>query len=149
MMNRYPLSNIADFTSRLNGCKIFTKLDLTKGYYQVLKSKGDILKTAVITPFGLFEWIWMPFGLRNTGCTFQRMMNQILGDIPHCFVYIIDILIASPDTESHLCNVCQLLDHVRLHRLSINPDKCVCSSRSRLPWRESYFQGLCSPEKTF
>ena len=96
--DRYHLLNIADFTSRLNGCTVFTKLDLTKGYYQVPMAKGDIPKTAVITPFGLFEWIRMPFGLNNAGCTFQRMMDQILGDIPHCFVYVNDLLIARPVT---------------------------------------------------
>ena len=103
---------------------MFTKLDLTKGYYQVPVAKGDIPKTAVITPFGLFEWIRMPFGLRNAGCTFQRMMDQILGDIPHCFVYVDDLLIASPDAESHLRHVRQVFDRLRLHGLSINPAKC-------------------------
>ena len=127
--DRYPLPNVADFTSRLNGCKIFTKLDLTKGYYQVPMNKGDIPKTAVITPFGLFEWVRMPFGLRNAGCTFQRMMDQILGDIPHCFVYIDDILIASPDAASHLHHVRQVFDRLCLHGLSINPEKCVFAAQ--------------------
>ena len=86
-------------------------------------NKGDIPKTAVITPFGLFEWIRMPFGLRNAGCTFQRMMDQILGDIPHCFVYVNDLLIASPDATSHLDHVRQVFDRLRLHGLSINPAK--------------------------
>ena len=87
-------------------------------------AKDDIPKTAVITPFGLFEWIRMPFGLRNAGCTFQRMMDQILGDIPHCFVYVDNLLIASPDATSHLRHVHQIFDRLRLHGLSINPAKC-------------------------
>ena len=52
--DRYPLPNVADFTSRLKGCKVFTKLDLTKGYYQVPMAPGD-------KPFGHFEWVRMPF----------------------------------------------------------------------------------------
>jgi len=84
----------------LNGCKIFTKLELTKGFYQAPMAPGDIPKTAVITLLGLFEWVRMPFGLRNTRCTFQCLMDQIIGDILHCFVY--DILISSPDIQSHL-----------------------------------------------
>ena len=76
-------------------------------------AKGDIPKTAVITPFGLFEWIRMSFGLRNAGCTFQRMMDQILGDISHCFVYVDDLLIASPDATSHLRHVHQIFDRLR------------------------------------
>jgi len=88
-------------------------------------AKGDVPKTAVITPFGLFEWIKMPFGLRNAGCTFQRLMDSVLGDIPHCFVYVDDILIASPDATTHLQHVRQVLERLRLHGLSINPAKCV------------------------
>ena len=87
-------------------------------------ANGDIPKTAVITFFGLFEWIRTPFGLRNADCTFQRMKDQILGDIPHCFVYVDDMLIASPDLESHLCHVRQVLGQLRLLFLIINPTKC-------------------------
>ena len=100
--DRYPLPNVADFTSRLKGCKVFTKLDLTKGYYQVPMAPGD-------KPFSHFEWVRMPFGLRNAGCTFQHLMDQILGDLPHCFVYVDDILISSPDIMSHLQHFCQVL----------------------------------------
>ena len=61
---RYSLPNIADISARLHSSKEFSKLDLTKGgYYQVSKSLGDIPKTTVIMPFGLFEWLKMPFGL--------------------------------------------------------------------------------------
>jgi len=123
--DRYPLPNIADFSSRLHGSKVFTKLDLTKGYYQVPMAPGDVPKTAVITPFGLFEWLRMPFGLRNSGCTFQRLMDQIFQGLPYCFVYVDDVLISSPDLSSHLEHVQTVLDLLRLHGLSINPDKCV------------------------
>ena len=50
---------------------------------------------------------------------------MILGDLPYCFIYIDDILIASPDAESHLLHVCEILYRLRLHGLSINPEKCV------------------------
>jgi len=49
-------------------------------------AQEDIEKTAIITPFGMFEFLVMPFGLRNAGNTFQRLMDQILGDLPYCFV---------------------------------------------------------------
>ena len=123
--DRYPLPNIADLSSRLYGSKVFTKLDLTKGYYQVPMSTGDIPKTAVITPFGLFEWLRMLFGLRNRGCIFQRLMDQILQGLPYCFVYVDDILISSPDLTSHLEHVQNVFDLLQLHCLSINPDKCM------------------------
>ena len=79
-------------------------------------STGDIPKTAVITPFGLFEWLRMPFG-----CTFQRLLDQILQGLPYCFVYVDD----SPDLTSHLEHVRNVFDLLRLHCLSINPDKCM------------------------
>ena len=71
----YSLPNVADYTSRLNRCKIFTKLDLTKGYYQVPMAPGDIPKTEVITPFGLFERVLMPFRLMNACFNFQCLMD--------------------------------------------------------------------------
>ena len=93
----YPLPNISDFISRISTSTVFTKLDLHKGYYQVPINEDDIQKTAIITPFGMFEFLRLLFGLRNTGITFQRMMDLILGDLPFCFVYVDDILIFSPD----------------------------------------------------
>lgn len=77
-------------------------------------AKGDIPKMAMITPFDLFVWIGMLFGLMSAGFTFQRMMDQILGEIPNCFVCVDDILIASPNFESPLRHVCHVLNCLRL-----------------------------------
>jgi hypothetical protein len=71
----YPLPNMLDFGTRVAGCRIFSKIDLRKGYYQISMHPDDIQKTAVTTPFGLFEFRRLPFGLRNAGNTFQRMMD--------------------------------------------------------------------------
>ena len=54
---------------------------------------ADIPKTAIITPFGLFKFLCLPFGLQNASQTFQRMMDRIFGDLPFCFVYLDDILV--------------------------------------------------------
>jgi hypothetical protein len=80
--DKYPLPNMVDLAARLDGCRIFSKLDLRKGYLQVPVAAADIAKTAIITPFGLFEFTRMPFGLRNVGMTFQRLMDSILAPCP-------------------------------------------------------------------
>jgi hypothetical protein len=61
----------------------------------------DIPKTAVITPFGLLEFVLMPFGLKNAGMTFQWTMDQIFADIPCVFMYLDGVLMASRSVEEH------------------------------------------------
>jgi len=67
----YPLPNMIDFSARVAGCSIFTKIDLRKGYYQIPMHPADILKTTIITPFGLFEFLRLTFRLHNAGSTFH------------------------------------------------------------------------------
>ena len=122
--DKYPVPNIRDFTNRLAGSHVFSKLDLVKGYYQIPMAAADIPKTAVITPFGMYEFLVMPFGLCNAGASFQRMMDRILSGLPFVFVYLDDVLIASPDQDQHLGHLRQVLDLFRLHGLTINPSKC-------------------------
>jgi hypothetical protein len=55
--DKYPLPNMLDFADRLTGCKVFSKIDLRKGYWQIPVRPEDVQKTAVITPFGLFEFL--------------------------------------------------------------------------------------------
>ena len=74
-----------DFTNRLDGCCIFSTIDLRKGFWQIPMSKDDIAKTAVITPFGLYEFLVLAFGLRNAGSSFQRMMDRVIRGLPFVF----------------------------------------------------------------
>jgi hypothetical protein len=116
---------MGDLSARLDGCKIFSKLDLQKGYYQVLVAAADIHKTAVITPFGLFEFVRMPFGLKNAGMTFQRMMDHIFFDLPFSFVYLDDLLVASHSVEEHRHHLRRALHRLQENGLVINREKCV------------------------
>jgi hypothetical protein len=74
----YPLPNMADFVERLEGCIIFSKVDVRKGYHQIRMHTADISQTAIITPFGQWELLRMTFGLRKAGNTFQRYMDRVL-----------------------------------------------------------------------
>jgi hypothetical protein len=122
--DRYPLPNMADLAARLAGCTIFSKLDLKKGYLQVPVAAGDVPKTAIITPFGLFEFIRMPFGLKNAGMTFQRLMDSLLGGLPFAFVYLDDILVTSAGEAAHRRHLCQVFEVLEKSGLIVNAEKC-------------------------
>ncbi len=122
-MDKYPIPNVQDFTTRLHGCRVFSKLDLKKGYYQVKFEDNDICKTAVITPFGLWEFLRMSFGLRNAGQTFQQLMYQVLAGLEYVFVYLDDILIASPDEQTHQQHLRAVLERLQEAGRVLNAEK--------------------------
>ena len=122
--DRYTCPNMGDLTARLAGCKVFSKLDLRKGYHQVPVREEDICKTAVVTPFGLYEFVRMPFGLRNAAQTFQRMMDDVLAGLEYCFVYLDDILVASRNEEEHEQHLREVLGRLEQHGLVLNAEKC-------------------------
>ncbi len=122
--DKYPVPNMQDLSARLHGCKVFSKLDLRKGYYQIPMRPEDIPKTAVITPFGLWEFTRMPFGLKNAGQMFQRLMDRVGADMPFLFIYLDDILVASPDPELHKTHLCTILQRLHEFGLVLNLEKC-------------------------
>ena len=95
----YLPPHMEDLSAQLAGKKVFSKLDLRKGYYQFLVAQQDVPKTTVITPFGLFEFLWMPYGLRNAGQSFQRFMDKVLEGLDCIFVYLDNILVVSNTKE--------------------------------------------------
>ncbi|MFN9944268.1 MAG: reverse transcriptase family protein, partial [bacterium] len=109
----YPLPNMMDFAARMSDCTIFSKVDLRKGYHQIPMHANDICKTAIITPFGLYEYLRMGFGLRNAGSTFQRMMDRVASGMHFVFVYLEDIIVGSRDIQSHVQQLRLLFERLR------------------------------------
>lgn len=121
--DRYPIPRIEDVHHILENKKIFSKIDLHQAFYQIPIAPEDREKTAVITPFGLYEFNYMPFGLRNAPSSFQRFINEVLRDFDFCFAYLDDILIASPSKEEHQKNILQVLKKLDEFGLKINLEK--------------------------
>ena len=128
--DKYPVKTLSDFNANLAGNKVFSKIDLLKGYHQIPVHPDDVGKTAVITPFGLFLFPRTPFGLKNAGQDFQRMMDAILGDLPFCFVYIDDLLVFSKTPEEHLLHLEIVFQILADNGLVVNRPKCLLGKTS-------------------
>ena len=124
-VDAYPMPRIDDLIDQLSKAKYITTLDLARGYWQVPVAKEDQCKTAFTTPFGLYEFNVMPFGLCGAPATFQRMMDTVLHGLEQfSAAYLDDIVIYSNTWNEHLQHIQAVFKRLRHAGLTAKPAKC-------------------------
>jgi hypothetical protein len=108
----------------MQGAEVFSSLDLVSAYHQIRLVDDDVVKTAFKTPFGLFEYKVVPFGLTNAPSIFMAAMNDVLQGLSFVSVYLDDILIFSKTPEQHISHVETVLNRIKEHGLFLKLSKC-------------------------
>ena len=121
----YPMPRIDDMIDQLGRASFISTLDLTRGYWQVPVANIDRHKTAFITPFGLYQFKAMPFGLQGAPATFQRMMDQLIRGLEgFTAAYLDDLVIYSSTWEEHVKHLHNVFGRLRKAGLTAKPRKC-------------------------
>lgn len=122
----FPLPRIDESLDALSGAEFFSTIDLASGYHQVAVHEKDRNKTAFTTPFGLYEYLRMPFGLSNAPATFQRLMQATMSDLVFqiVLIYLDDLLVFSQTFQDHLVRLETVLKRLRETGLKVKMEKC-------------------------
>lgn len=123
----HPLPIIEEHVEALEGKHYFTSLDLKEGFHQVGVHEDSIKYTVFIMPFGQFEYVKMPFGLKNASARFQRYINDVFEPLIRdglILVYIDDFLIATETVEEHMEALDRVFEVLVENKLELRQNKC-------------------------
>ena len=123
----YPLPRIQETLESLEGSRIFSSFDFKSGFWQVEMDEASKQYTAfTVGSLGFFECERMPFGLCNVPTTFQRLMQNCLGELnlTYCLIYLDDVITFSTDEDDHLRRMRVIFDRFRAEHLKLKPSKC-------------------------
>jgi len=123
----FPLPRIDQIVDSTVGCETLSFLDAYSGYHQIKMKESDQLATSFITPFGMYCYVTMPFGLQNAGATYQRCMLHVFGEHIGSTVeaYIKDIIITSKRQGDLIQDLEIAFGCLRTNNIKLNPKKCV------------------------
>ena len=126
IFDSYPLPNVQDLLDRIEKKSLFSSLDLASAYHSIPLRQQDKPKTAFSCPYGLFQFITLPFGLKGAVATFSRLIQQVLQDLPLEMVayYLDDLLVMSQDVQTHVRDLEQVFEKLQTSGLKLQPSKC-------------------------
>ena len=123
----YPLPHINQLVDSTVGHRLLSFMDAFSGYNQIRMDEADQEKTSFVTSQGLFCYKVMPFGLKNAGATYQRLVNHMFRPQigRNVKVYVDDMLVKSQDEEIHPDDLQETFDTLRQYNMKLNPNKCA------------------------
>ena len=123
----FPLPRIDQLVDSTIGHKLLTFMDAFLGYNQILMKEEDQENTAFVTSQGLYCYKVMPFGLKNVGTNYQRLVNQMFTKQigRNMEVYVDDMLVKSRDAKTHLADLQEAFDTLKRYKMKLNPVKCL------------------------
>jgi transposase InsO family protein len=125
LVDQHPIPSIEELFSRLRNGQQFTKLDLSDAYLQVELDDSSKNLVVINTPLGLYKYNRMPFGISSAPAIFQRLIDQVILDIPNCIAYLDDLLITGSTEDEHLKTLDEVLHKLADYGFTCNPDKCL------------------------
>ena len=131
-IDKYSMKDVGECISEIgrSGSSIFTAIDLTAGFWQMLLQPRSRPYTAFTLPGkGQFQWVTSPMGLLGSPSSFQRLMETVMHSISNVLVYIDDLLLHSHNHEDHLKTFEQVLQRLIQHGIKLNLEKCVFGSK--------------------